>query len=91
MARRAGRRGGIIKLYPPLLASQQLPANHQPHFMKGGRGGKGRTERKGGEVKERQRDQRKGRRGRNSRRKEKKRDEEGMSRGENSDCGSEMG
>ena len=42
MARRAGRRGGIIKLYPPLLASQQPPANHQPHFMKGGRGGKGR-------------------------------------------------
>ena len=64
MARRAGRRGGIIKLYPPPLASQQLPANHQPHFMKGGRGGEGRErkERRRGK-RERQGGQRKGRGG----------------------------
>lgn len=60
MARRAGRRGGIIKLYPPLLAREQLPANNQPHFMKGGRGGeererkkmrRGKRERQGGQRK----------------------------------------
>lgn len=69
MARRAGRRGGIIKLYPPPLASQLLPANQQPHFMKGGRGGEGGR---------RQRGQREGgRRGEKGRRKEKGRDEEG--------------
>lgn len=50
MARRAGRREGIIKLYPPPLASQLLPANQQPHFMKGGRGGEGRG-RQGGQRK----------------------------------------
>lgn len=46
MARRSGRRGGIIKLYPPPLASQQPAANHQPHFMKGGRGGERRERNK---------------------------------------------
>lgn len=86
MARRAGRRGGIIKLYPPPLPSQQLPANHQPHFMKGGRGGEGRErkERRRGK-RERQRGQRKGRGGTiKERREEKRREEkaEGRRRGE---------
>lgn len=104
MARRAGRRGGIIKLYPPPLPSQQLPANHQPHFMKGGRGGEGRErkERRRGKI-ERQGGQRKGRGGRikerreekrreeRGRRKEKGRDEAGMDGGENGEYGREMG
>lgn len=38
---------GIIKLYPPPLASQQLPANHRLHYMKRGRGGERRERGKG--------------------------------------------
>lgn len=103
MARRARRRGGIIKLYPPPLASQQLPANHQPHFMKGERGGEGSEERIGGEGRERREGQRKGRRGRikdskggkkkgrKGRRKEKGRDEQEIDRGGNDESGSEKG
>ena len=81
MARRAGRRGGIIKLYPPLLASQQPPANHQPHFMKGGRGGKGRERKEKRRGKgEKQGGQRKGRGGKKEERQGEGKEKEGNER-----------